>query len=214
MEPMGEPSAYAFHFDSSSCSGCKACQVACKDRNGLEEGVLWRRVYEVSGGGWTLRGGAWIADVFAYYLSVGCNHCAEPICMEVCPARAFSRREDGVVLLDSDRCLGCHYCAWSCPYGAPQYDERHRRMTKCSFCVEDLDRGLPPACVAACPMRALHFGRVDELNRRFGEESARDPYPLPARAVTRPSHIVQSHVQAERARPGSARIGNREEVGT
>jgi anaerobic dimethyl sulfoxide reductase subunit B (iron-sulfur subunit) len=68
---------YAFYFDSSACSGCKACQVACKDKHNLEVGRLWRRVYEVSGGGWQRQGQAWTTSAFAYNLSLACNHCAK-----------------------------------------------------------------------------------------------------------------------------------------
>lgn len=74
------PPQYAFYFDSSSCSGYKACQIACKDKHGLRVGILWRRVYEVTGGGWEQRGAAWIHDVFAYNVSLACNHCQRPIC--------------------------------------------------------------------------------------------------------------------------------------
>ncbi len=86
------PPRYAFHFDSSACAGCKACQIACKDKHGLEVGRLWRRVYEVTGGGWQRDGDAWSPDVFAFHLSIACNHCARPICAEVCPARALRQR--------------------------------------------------------------------------------------------------------------------------
>jgi anaerobic dimethyl sulfoxide reductase subunit B len=202
---------YAFSFDSSACSGCKACQAACKDRNGLEVGLLWRRVYEVTGGGWVRRGEAWITDVYAYHLSVSCNHCQEPICAEVCPASAIARRSDGVVLLDSGKCLGCRYCAWACPYGAPQFDHRRGRMGKCSFCAEDLDQGKLPACVAACPMRALDCGPLEELEQRHGPGS--DPYPLPDPALTRPNSLLRAHTEAARAGPGSAALGNAEETG-
>jgi anaerobic dimethyl sulfoxide reductase subunit B len=197
---------YTFRFDSSSCSGCKACQVACKDRNHLPAGVLWRRVYEVTGGGWTRDGAAWKNDVFAYHLSVACNHCVEAICVEVCPSGAMVRRDDGVVLLEDARCLGCRLCSWACPYGAPQYDPSRGRMTKCTLCVENLEEGKPPSCVAACPMRALELDRSED-------EGAADPYPLPDRRLTRPSIIVQAHPDAVRAGRGTAGVGNGEEVG-
>jgi anaerobic dimethyl sulfoxide reductase subunit B len=206
---------FTFRFDSSACSGCKACQVACKDRNGLEPGVLWRRVYEVAGGGWRQRGPAWISDVFAYHLSVGCNHCEQPICIEVCPAGAFRRREDGLVLLDSNRCLGCRLCAWSCPYGAPQFDEKHGRMTKCDFCAEEIDTGGSPACVNACPMRALEFRRPGCATPvpESPVVTLPEPYPLPCTRMMRPCHVISRHPEAERARTGQARIANAEEVG-
>ena len=75
---------HAFYFDSSACSGCKACQVACKDRHGLKVGLLWRRVYEVAGGGWTRSGQAWLSSVFAYHVSLACNHCVDAPCVEQC----------------------------------------------------------------------------------------------------------------------------------
>ncbi|NCP16392.1 dimethyl sulfoxide reductase subunit B, partial [bacterium] len=98
---------YAFYFDSQFCTGCKACQIACKDKNNLPPGVLWRRVYEISGGGWERQGEAWTTDVFAYNLTLACNHCEHPVCAGVCPTQAYSKREDGLVLLDASKCLGC-----------------------------------------------------------------------------------------------------------
>ena len=89
-------SRMTFWFDAAACSGCKACQVACKDRHGLETGVLCRRVSEVAGGGWERDGHAWRNTVFAYHLSTACNHCDRPICLEGCPTRAITRRPDGV----------------------------------------------------------------------------------------------------------------------
>ncbi len=147
--------ATVFGFDASACSGCKACLVACQDKHGLEDGRQWRRVYEAGGGGWQARGLAWQPQVNAYFVSMACNHCEAPICVEVCPSGAMYRRPDGLVLIDAARCLGCLYCAWACPYGAPQYHPAAGVMTKCTYCVEETDLGLPPACVAACPMRTL-----------------------------------------------------------
>jgi len=153
---------YAFSLDASACSGCKACQAACKDKNHLPLGVLWRRVYEVSGGEWEQTGQAWSNTVFAYNLSLSCNHCVHPKCAGVCPVDAYTVRADGLVLLDSSKCIGCGYCAWACPYGAPQYDEAAGTMTKCNFCDDNLDLGLPPACVSACPMRVLDYVEVEK----------------------------------------------------
>ena len=91
-------SRYAFFFDAASCSGCKACQAACKDKHELPVGLLWRRVYELVGGRWDREGEAWLPDVFAFNLSLACNHCEAPICAEVCPTGAMRRRDDGIVL--------------------------------------------------------------------------------------------------------------------
>jgi anaerobic dimethyl sulfoxide reductase subunit B (iron-sulfur subunit) len=223
---------YAFYFDASSCSGCKACQVACKDKHGLGVGLLWRRVYEVAGGGWQRRGAAWVTNVYAYYVSLACNHCARPICAEVCPAGSIRKREDGIVLLDTAKCIGCRYCEWACPYGAPQYDDANGIMTKCTFCADLVDRGLPPACVAACPLRALDFGPREELEARYGP--LEPVYPLAENGLTDPALVLtppRPHSSPPtprstsggaregdgcRRRPGSggeARIANREEVG-
>jgi anaerobic dimethyl sulfoxide reductase subunit B (iron-sulfur subunit) len=205
----GPSGPYAVHFDASACAGCKACQAACKDHNGLEGGLLWRRVYEIAGGGWEREGGAWRQDVFGYFLSLSCNHCERPICAEVCPAGAYEKRADGAVILDSRKCVGCRYCEWACPYGAPRYDERNGWMTKCTLCADRLDEGLQPSCVCACPMRALDFGPREELERRYGEAEC---FPLPEARLTRPLLRVTPHAEAGRARP-AGRVVNGEEVG-
>ncbi len=197
----------AFYFDASSCSGCKACQAACKDKNDLPAGLLWRRVYEVTGGSWMRSGVAWISDVFAYNLSISCNHCQRPICVEVCPTRAMHKRADGIVVIDQDKCMGCQYCSWACPYDAPQYDAACGRMTKCDFCADNLEAGLPPACVAACPLRALDFGVLSELQAKHS--TAPDARPLPGDHFTQPALLLTAH----RAMGRAARLGNTEEVG-
>jgi anaerobic dimethyl sulfoxide reductase subunit B (iron-sulfur subunit) len=212
-------SRLAFYFDASACSGCKACQVACQDKHGLAPGVRWRRVYEVTGGGWERQGAAWKSTVFAYNVSMACNHCESPICLEVCPTRAITRREDGIVLIDADRCMGCRYCEWACPYGAPQYDPAAGIMTKCTFCVDELDRDRPPACVAACPLRVLDFGELKALRLRYGDGAV--PVPLPDSSLTEPGLVVAPHPAARvdsgpglGPGPAAPGVSNREEVMT
>ncbi len=193
---------FAFHFDASACSGCKACQVACKDKHGLEVGRLWRRVYEVSGGGWQQLDGAWLSDAFAYNLSIACNHCQRPICAELCPAQAISKRDDGIVLLDSDKCMGCGYCRWGCPYGALQYDESAGQMSKCTFCADEIDAGKPPACVAACPMRVLDYGDISQFQNGSSGHGA----PLPVTALTQPALHIKPHKDSHRSQKEPARV--------
>ncbi len=209
--------AYAFYFDSSSCTGCKACQAACKDKNNLPGGVLWRRVYEVSGGEWTRSGAAWTNSVFAYNLSIACNHCVHPRCAGVCPVDAYQVRTDGIVLINTSKCIGCGYCAWVCPYDAPQLDKSAGVMTKCNLCYDYLDEGLPPACVAACPLRCLDLVDTDdpavaELGQSLwkipGEEH---PFPLPVLSRTEPHLVIRSHPALKLVGKGS-KVSNREET--
>jgi len=225
--------SYAFTFDASACSGCKACQEACRDKNDLPGGMLWRWVIEVAGGEWQQVGGAWQNSVFAYNLSLACNHCVHPKCAGVCPVDAFHVRPDGIVLINAGKCMGCGYCAWACPYGAPQYLPERGVMTKCNFCYDSLDAGLPPSCVAACPLRALDFATVDATapapafapasipgstptpapaNRlSLWQLPASDhPFPLPPYSRTEPHLAIQPHPAM--ANPLAKQVANREEI--
>lgn len=199
-----------FRFDSAACSGCKTCQAACKDKHRQEVGVRLRRVYEIAGGEWKKRGDAWLNDVFAYHLSLSCNHCARPICVEVCPSLAMTQGSDGIVRVNDQRCLGCGYCGWACPYGAPQYDTARGLMTKCDLCADYLEQGKPPACVAACPMRALEIGSVETLEVELGSSQA--VFPLPQSNLTEPNLFVKPHPASQNAQKNQARVANREEV--
>lgn len=199
-----------FYFDANLCIGCKACQVACKDDNDLEVGTLWRRVVEVEGGGWIPQGPLWGQNIGAYYLSIACNHCEKPICEEVCPSGAIAKRDDGIVLIDEDKCIGCRYCEWACPYAAPQYQSDKGKMSKCDFCFDYVDQGLSPACVAACPMRALDFGDVSELRAKYTGVAA--VYPMPDPSLTEPAFVVAPNATAAAEGMHGLRLANMEEI--
>ncbi len=184
--------------------------MACKDKNNLPAGMFWRRVYEISGGSWRKEGEAWIPDLAAYNLSISCQHCQDAPCLKGCPSGALSKRADGIVILDQSKCLGCRYCEWTCPYGAPQFDAATGVVSKCDFCLDLLDKGETPACVAACPMRALEFGNLDELRSRLGGVAA--VHPLPPGDQTRPALLIKPHPSASRAGAPAAATANREEV--
>ena len=198
----------AFYFDASACNGCKACQIACKDKNNLPVGMNWRRVVQYGGGGWIshpTRSDLVVANnIYAYSVSAACMHCEKPICAEVCPAGAITKRADGIVLVNQDQCIGCRYCEWACPYGAPQFDERKGVMSKCTFCEDTMAKGENPACVDACPARALEFGELSELRAKYGTANAIEP--LPQADLTSPAVVITPHRHAQVSGKGTGRI--------
>lgn len=162
-------------IDLRRCIGCHACTIACKVENGTGPGVFWNRVEDrVFGSFPTVR---------RVFLPRLCMHCADPACKAVCPTGATYVREDGIVLVDQDKCIGCRYCVVACPYQARTLvgrrqsyfgdcltpfeelsSQKHSPGTvgKCTFCYHRLAQGLPPACVSACPVGARIFGDVDD----------------------------------------------------
>jgi anaerobic dimethyl sulfoxide reductase subunit B len=205
------PKRPVFHLDMQICTGCKTCMVACKDKNDLGPGVRWRRVVEYTGGEWLrLPDGTVRQDVFSYYVSMSCNHCAEPICVEACPTTAMSQDESGIVTVDETKCMGCRYCQWACPYGAPQYQARSGRMSKCDFCRDELKAGGQPACVAACPTRALKFGEFDQLQQDCGGQTT--TAPLPDHGLTAPCTVFKPHRMGKAVNSRAGGIANPEEI--
>ena len=186
-----------FFIDVSKCTGCRTCQVACSDLNNTPVGLHLRRVMEVEGGTWKKTPeGLWKQDVFAYYVSIGCNQCADPACVKVCPTKAhFKRVEDGLVVIDRAMCIGCGMCAKACPYGVPRLDEKAHKMLKCDGCVARTSKGENPVCVESCPERAIVFGDIEELRRKFGKVDA--IAPLPTGDKTHPSLVIKAPSHAK-----------------
>ena len=205
--PLKRP---AFFLDVQICIGCKTCMVACTDKNDPGQGIRWRRVVEYCGGQWLpLPDGTFRQDIFGYYISVSCNHCENPICVEVCPTGAMNQNENGIVTVDQARCMGCRYCEWACPYGAPQYQAGKGRMSKCNFCVDDLKAGGTPTCVAACPTRALSFGEFNAS--RPVADKPKPIAPLPDDRFTKPNAFFKPHKMGKPFSSKSGAIANPEE---
>jgi Fe-S-cluster-containing dehydrogenase component/DMSO reductase anchor subunit len=144
---------YRFGFDMNACIGCHSCEVACAEQNGLPAGTVWRRVGEIEGGDHP--------STRRFHLSMACNHCLEPACLEGCPTNAYVKLANGVVAHHAEDCVGCQYCTWNCPYSVPVFQPDRRIVTKCDLCLPRLSAGFEPACVAACPTRAITVEKVD-----------------------------------------------------
>lgn len=170
--------------------------LACKDYRNLDASVSFRQVYEFVGGSWSKdERGCWAQDCFAFYVSSACNHCASPACMEVCPTGAMGKNELGLVSVDEHRCIGCGYCALSCPYHAPKVDRTVGHSVKCDGCSQRAREGSAPVCVEACPLRALEFGPISDLRARHGRVA--DMPPLPDSSKTAPNLVLSLPVRLE-----------------
>jgi anaerobic dimethyl sulfoxide reductase subunit B len=201
---------FGFYINTAACSGCKTCQVACKDKNDLNPGQYWRRIYEVEGGDWNKSNETWISQPFSYYISISCNHCSSPECVKACPTTAMHINKEGIVLVDHNKCIGCGYCMWACPYEAPKPDPVSGKMTKCDMCYDRIIEGNKPSCVEACPMRALDFGKMSDLETKYG--NIKDIHPLPSPEITFPNIIIKLHKDADRTKEPGTVVVNREEV--
>jgi len=183
-----------FIHHNVDCIGCRACEIACKDKNGLSAGPRFRRVQYIEGGTYP--------DVFAYKVNISCNHCAEPACLPACPTGAiWKRKEDGIVDIDSTLCIGCRRCEAACPYGAPQFIPELNIVSKCNLCVDEIESGRKPYCVSACMMRVLDIGPIDQLRANTFPTKAIGPNETPVGAVknfadpelTNPSIVFVPH---------------------
>ena len=182
-------------IDLDTCVGCQACVVACKQWNtsgtlgpltdyepygAAPDGVAFNHVrsYEVDQ----------YPNSKTFNMPMSCMHCDTAECVTVCPTGAsYKRAEDGIVLVDQDKCMGCNLCSWACPYGARELDEDSGTMKKCTLCVDRIyDEELPeeerqPACVLTCPTHARFFGDFDdpdsEVSRLVRERGGQQSMP-------------------------------------
>ncbi|MBI2854172.1 MAG: 4Fe-4S dicluster domain-containing protein [Chloroflexi bacterium] len=188
-------------IDLKTCIACYACVVSCKVENGTPPTVFWAKVLEREEGKYpTAR---------RIILPVLCNHCQDPPCLRVCPSGATTKREDGIVLVDAKKCVGCKACMTACPYDSRYFIkeirgyfgedlvpcervsyQKHQEgvVEKCTFCVERVKKGLEPACVQVCPASCRHFGDLDDPNSEVSRLlKARLSFQLLPEIGTKPS---------------------------
>jgi len=145
---------YGFVIDQDKCIGCHACTTACKAENGVPVGSFRTWVK------YTERG--IYPQVKRHFAVLRCNHCTDAPCVTICPVNALVKRPDGIVDVDRDACIGCRACMQACPYDALYLNEDLGAVEKCHFCAHRIERGLEPACVTVCPVRAIIPGDFDD----------------------------------------------------
>jgi Fe-S-cluster-containing dehydrogenase component len=172
---------YGMGIEIDKCIGCNRCAVACKVENDVpEEPVFFRtwverftilrsgevNVENISGPRKTTVHSE--RDVLrTFFVPKLCNHCANPPCVQVCPVKATFTTQDGAVIVDSARCVGCRYCIQACPYGARYLNPKTNTADKCTFCYHRVVKGLQPACVEVCPTQARIFGDLKSKASRL-----------------------------------------------
>lgn len=185
-------------FDLKRCIGCNACVIGCKQENSLPEGVFFTKTLSHEYGEYP--------NTQRVYIPTICNHCEDAPCEKVCPSGATYTRDDGIVMVDGDLCIGCSSCAVACPYDqrtmmeehllkdgmygngdlTPFEEDGYSRWTagtvvKCDFCSQRVDAGLEPACVYTCPTDARIFGDLDDPNSKAAtlirERNGKPPLP-------------------------------------
>lgn len=195
---------YGMVIDLAKCTGCQACTIACKAENSVPSStpddylkaraIFWHRVISVISGKYP--------NVRMQLYPMPCFHCENAPCVKVCPVQATYKRQDGLVMMDYEKCIGCKYCMIACPYGARSFNFKHqdsekysnpdvplRRdgvVEKCTFCVHRIDKAVKEgkkfgnpdgevttACNEACPANARYFGDLDDSNSEVSKLIAR-----------------------------------------
>lgn len=190
---------YAMIIDLDRCNGCNSCTVACKAENGTSPGIFWGYVLQKENGK--------TPNVFRLFLPVLCNHCENPACVDVCPTGASYQSDNGLVLIDSRKCIGCKTCITACPYGVrwfvgkneyyypgiaipetADHEKSLKTVQKCHFCKDRIENGDRPKCVEVCPTRSRSFGDLDDKQSDVSELLETEPtFMLNPAAGTGPS---------------------------
>ena len=172
---------YGMAIDQNRCIRSQTCAAACKVANNLPKDIVYNVVHTVGGDFADCASGTF-PNCELGFLPMQCQHCEHPACLDVCPTGATQKREDGIVWVDSQLCIGCEACVEACPYegvrrlnaGEPEYyldvvvgefdapAHLAGTMEKCTFCYNLIDRGEVPACMQLCPGRARFWGDLDD----------------------------------------------------
>ena len=178
------PARVGFFTDTSVCIGCKACEVACKEWNGVPDGALklsgmsydntqglgadtWRHVAFIEQRKTLAHQEPGQRGDFRWLMASDvCKHCTHAACLDVCPTGSLFRTEFGTVVVQEDICNGCGYCISACPFGVIDQRQHDGRAWKCTLCYDRLTVGMEPACAQACPTDSIQFGVLDELRER------------------------------------------------
>ncbi|MGD8983795.1 MAG: 4Fe-4S dicluster domain-containing protein [Desulfobacteraceae bacterium] len=163
-------SKYYIYHDPKHCIGCFSCEAHCKMKNNLPMGPRLCQIIPV--GPKRVNNLPRMANIF-----MPCFHCDNPWCVAACPTGAIQKRaEDGIVSINESLCVGCKSCITACPWGTPQWNPETGKAVKCDYCVDRLDQGLEPACVAKCVTKCLHFGepslKAKKVRERFAKAIA------------------------------------------
>ncbi|QKF07089.1 4Fe-4S dicluster domain-containing protein [Berryella wangjianweii] len=171
-----------FYIDNDRCFGCSTCSMACTTTKlPGNRAVFMRRVRRIRSE----------EPRALSFVSMSCNHCADPACLRACPQGAYEKLDNGIVRQSHDKCIGCRACIEACPYDAPAYDEESRSVYKCDLCADRLDRGQPPACVESCPGANIAYGELDDLRSQHPDAADRIPGVTPDPAATQPSLLIR-----------------------
>jgi len=161
---------YGFLIDASRCIDCRACMIACSVQNDvpMEHTRIWMKDTGIIGK---------YPDLQHYTAVYHCMHCVDPSCVSACTVGALQQNEDGVVTYDQDRCIGCRYCMYACPFEVPhfEWDQQLALIVKCDMCVSRLAEGEQPACAATCPTEAIQFGGREEMLAKAHESIESQP---------------------------------------
>lgn len=165
--PASGQKRFAMVIDLRKCVGCHACSVACKSENQVPLGVWRSWVKQVERGRFP--------NTQRHFLPRLCNHCEHPACVEACPTKASYQREDGIILIRQERCIGCKLCIAACPYDARFLHPDKKIANKCTFCAHRVDNGVVPSCVNTCQGGARVFGDLSDPTSEVAKLVAREP---------------------------------------